>query len=126
MTIQASQSNEKDAEWTDVAVIKNEKGGRSFTASYDFDLADYKDGKLYIKAFAVDAAGNTGVDSPVYAYVIDKTAPEAPTAFKASSDANAIELKWEAYEDKTDSAKFSLYRSEKEDGEDTTILESVD
>ena len=126
VTIQASQSNEKDAEWSDVAVIKNEKGGRSFTASYDFDLADYKDGKLYIKAFAVDAAGNTGVDSPVYAYVIDKTAPEAPTAFKASSDANAIELKWEAYEDKTDSAKFSLYRSEKEDGEYTKILDSVD
>lgn len=126
VTIQASQSNEEGAKWTDVAVIKNENGGSSFTASYALDLADYKDGKLFVKAFAVDAAGNTGVESPVYAYIVDKTAPAAPTAFKASSDANAIELTWEAYEEKTESARFSLYRSDKEDGEYTKILDRVD
>lgn len=122
VTIQASQSNEKDAEWSNAAVISNEKGGAYFSTSYTLDLTAYADGKLYLRAFAVDKSGNTGELSAVYEYVIKRTAPEAPTKFSASSDSNAIELKWEPYEDKTESAYFSLYRSDAEDGDYKAIL----
>ena len=123
VAIQASQSNEKDAKWSDVAVIKNENGGAYFNASYELDLTPYAEGKLYLRASASDAAGNKGELSAVYEYIVKRTAPAAPTKFSASADSNAIELKWEPYEDKTESAYFSLYRSDKEDGEYAAILE---
>ena len=122
VTVQASQSNEKDAKWADAAVIANENGSAYFNASYELDLTPYAEGKLYLRAFAVDKAGTKGELSAVYEYIIKRTAPAAPTKFSASSDANAIELKWEPYEEKTDSAFFSLYRSDKEDGEYAPIL----
>lgn len=122
VTIQITDSNAKDAEWKDIATIENEKSGEFFNASYTLDLADYADGTIYLRAFATDGAGNVGETSAVYEYIVDKTAPAAPTAFKASSDANAIELAWEVYENKVDSVYFSLYRSEEEDGEYTKLL----
>ena len=109
VTLQASQSNEKDAKWSDVAVIKNEQGGAYFR-------------KLYLRAFATDVSNNKGELSAVYEYVVKRTPPAAPTSLKASSDSNAIELSWEPFEDKAESAAFSLYRSDKEDGEYTEIL----
>lgn len=123
VTIQITDSNAKDAEWKDVATVENANGGEFFNASYTLDLADFADGTIYLRAFATDEAGNVGETSAVYEYIVDKTAPAAPTAFKASSDANAIELTWEVYENKVDSVYFSLYRSEEEDGEYVKILD---
>ena len=123
VTLQASQSNAKDAKWSDVAVIENENGGSYFNASYSLDLADFKEGKIYLRAFAADSSGNKGELSAVYEHIIKRTAPAAPTKFSASSDSNTIELKWEPYEDNTESAYFSLYRSDAEDGEYAVILE---
>ena len=122
VTLQASQSNEKDAKWSDVAVIKNEQGGAYFRAEYALDLKAYAEGKLYLRAFATDVSNNKGELSAVYEYVVKRTPPAAPTSLKASSDSNAIELSWEPFEDKAESAAFSLYRSDKEDGEYTEIL----
>ena len=124
VSLQASQSNDKDAKWNDVAVIKNENGGSYFRAEYALDLTAYAEGKLYLRAFAVDTSNNKGELSAIYEYIVKRTAPAAPTSLKASSDSNAIELTWEPYEDKAESASFSLYRSDKEDGEYTAILTS--
>ncbi len=124
VTIQSASSNAKDAKWTDLTTVNNENGGSIFNVSYPIDLTDYKDGKVYLRAYAVDAAGNKGETSAVFEYIIDKTAPDAPTKFKVSTDASAIELSWEAYEKNEDSVAFSLYRSDKEDGEYVKILDN--
>lgn len=126
VSIQASQSNEKDAKFTDVTVIKNTEGGAGFSSSYSLDLSAYKEGKIYLRAFAKDTAGNVGEFSAIHEYVIDRTAPAAPTAFSASAEADTIELKWEPYENNADSEFFSLYRSDMADGEYTPILEKSD
>lgn len=126
VSVQASQSNEKDAKFTDVAVLKNENGGPSFYSNYSLDLSKYEEGNIYLRAFAKDTAGNVGEFCAVHEYVIDRTAPAAPTAFSASSEADTIELKWEPYENNIDSARFSLYRSDKEDGEYAPILTNSD
>lgn len=125
VTLQVSQSADADAEWTDVAVFENSAMSAAFTADYALDLESYSDGKIYVRAFAEDAAGNKGETSAVYEYIVDKTAPEAPTAFSASSDENTVSLTWEVYENNIDSAAFSLYRSTEEDGEYVKILDKV-
>lgn len=125
ITIQISTDSGEDAEWKNLAVVKNESAGKNFSASYNLNLDSYSDGKIYIRAFAVDSAGNTGEPSAVYEYIIDKTAPDAPKSLEASSDANEIQLKWKPFDDNTDSVAFSLYRSTSENGEYTCILKNA-
>ncbi|MCM1133185.1 MAG: fibronectin type III domain-containing protein [Ruminococcus flavefaciens] len=125
VTIQTSADNGESAEWTDLAVVANESAGTYFGASYKMNLADYSDGTIYVRAFATDTAGNIGEPSAVYEYIVDKTAPKAPTTLESSSDANEIQLKWQAFDNKADSVAFSLYRSTSKDGEYTCILSNA-
>ncbi|MDE7225343.1 MAG: fibronectin type III domain-containing protein, partial [Ruminococcus sp.] len=122
VTIQTSTESGDNAEWKNLSVIKNESAGNSFSTSYKMKLDNYSDGKIYVRAFASDSAGNIGEPSAVYEYIVDKTAPDAPKSLESSSDANEIQLKWLPYDDKTDSVAFSLYRSTSKDGEYTCIL----
>ncbi|MDE5992957.1 MAG: hypothetical protein K2G87_07910, partial [Oscillospiraceae bacterium] len=82
ITIQTSTDNGDDAEWKSFAEIKNESTGNSFAASYALNLDNYSDGKIYVRAFAADSAGNVGEPSAIYEYIVDKTAPKALTSLE--------------------------------------------
>lgn len=125
ITVQISDSESDDGEWNDIAVIENPGVGARFDGSFELDLSAYDDGTVYIRAFAEDTAGNVGEASAKYEYIIDKTAPDAPADLSVSSDSNAVQLKWKAYENNADSAAFSLYRSTEADGEYVKILDNT-
>lgn len=123
VVIQTAAEIGEEAEWTNAAVIENTGSGQYFNPAHELDLSGFSDGKIYVRAYAEDIAGNVGEPSPAYEYIVDKTAPEAPVSLKASSDASEIQLIWQAHENNIDSVYFSLYRSSEEDGEYTKILD---
>jgi len=125
VTVQTATAKGEDAVWTDAAVIENTGSGQYFYASHNLDLSTFSDGTVYVRAFAEDSAENVGEPSAVYEYIVDKTAPDAPSSLTASSDASEIQLLWQAHENQIDSVSFSLYRSTEEDGEYTKILNSA-
>lgn len=125
VVVQTALSKAKDAVWTDNAVIENTENGQYFHVSHDLDLSSFKDGNVYVRAYAVDSAENKGDVSAVYEYIVDKTIPAAPDSLKSSADASEIQLMWQAHENKEDLVGFSLYRSTEKDGEYTKILDNA-
>ncbi len=125
IVVQTALSKDKSAVWTDTAVIENTGNGQYFYASHNLDVSSFKDGNVYVRAYAVDSAENEGDVSAVYEYIVDKTVPSAPDSLKSSADASEIQLMWQAHENKEDSVGFSLYRSTEKDGEYTKILDNA-
>ncbi|MBR5513610.1 MAG: fibronectin type III domain-containing protein [Ruminococcus sp.] len=125
IVVQTALSKDKNAVWTDTAVIENTGNGQYFHASHNLELTDFKDGNVYVRAYAIDSAENKGDVSAVYEYIVDKTVPDAPVSLESSADASEIQLMWQAHENKEDSVGFSLYRSTEKDGEYTKILDNA-
>ena len=91
----------------------------SKTATYSFnvDVAEFNDGSIYVRAVAIDFAGNvsdTSSDAPFVEYMIDKTAPSSPTNLVATSTDNAIYLAW-LQGSEEDLSTYSVYRSTEKD-----------
>lgn len=107
VTIQASIDN---SNWKNVAQIAA-NGKATVVAEYDLDLSAYNDGKLYIRAYAVNSRNiSSDVESsPVMEYTIDSTAPAVPSGVVINLYNSQIEIKWDSPKDK-DTSYFKVYR----------------
>ena len=112
--------------WKKVTVIENPTSTlNSFTAAYSLDVTGYPEGKLYVRAYAEDLAGNKGTveNASVFEYMVDRTAPAAMETLKAVQNDSCIELQWE--EADTDVDYYRLYRADGEDGEFRLIADRI-
>lgn len=117
--------------WTEEANIDVNKVGTRVTVNYTLNLADYAEGLLRVRPVAIDFAGNESDQSeaaPFVDYIVDRTAPAAPTLLNAIGNYTSILVTWEKGEEE-DLGTYSVFRATSEDGNYTQIasnLKSVD
>ncbi len=118
------QASSDKAVWTDVASV-NAGGRANETAASDIDLTGYADGELYLRAYAEDAAGNSGnaEDSPVISITVDNTAPEVPYEVAVNTENSIIELGWNTAENSADTEYFRIYRRVNDESDYTLIAD---
>ena len=110
ITVQTSRNG---ADWTDCITETYSDVSRVQTASVDLDLSTLDEGVLYVRGICADAAGNvstTGEDAPYTQYMIDKTAPAAPSGVTATGGCGYIEIAWEQGSEH-DLGTYSIYRA---------------
>lgn len=112
ITIQCSKDREQ---WTDLAVINPENAPANATVNYKWDLSNAAEGPIYVRAFAVDSAGNSGQYSASYEYRVDRTGPAQPLGFTAVASSGYITVSW-LKNSEEDIIGYNLYRSEAENG----------
>ncbi|WP_083878619.1 Ig-like domain-containing protein [Acetivibrio cellulolyticus] len=114
--------------WTDIATITNSYYNTDFTAMYEYNVSGLAAGKIYIRPVAIDPAGLTSktTESFTYAeYVIDHTAPAAPSGIYAEPEPGLITLKWQQNAE-TDLKSYKVYRAENADGPFTLLAQDVE
>ena len=116
--------------YTSLAVITDEAVSQTKQFSYTMNLSEIPEGKIYIKFIAYDHAGNRsalmeGGREVTACYIIDRTAPDAPTGVYAAGENGNIKLSWDsAVED--DVKYYNIYRAEQENGEYTLRYERLE
>ncbi len=81
------------------------------TVKYDLDTSKYQEGKVYVRAYAVDTSGNLGDKEQVMIeYIIDHSSPTKVDKLTVSGEEGSIYLKWNEPVD-NDVAGYRLYRS---------------
>ena len=108
--------------WTDYETIEFSGNKQTETASVTFDIESIGEGAIYIRGVAEDIYGNTGDSSqnaPYVQYIIDLTAPSAPSGVNTNAITGAIEIKWDMGTEE-DIDDYIVYRST--DGENFTKL----
>lgn len=121
VTIQASTDS---STWKDIAKI-DANGKASAVIEYNLDLSAYNDGKLYIRAYAVNSR-NISSDietSAVMEYTIDSSAPAVPSGLEISLYNSQIEIRWDLPED-DDTEYYRIYRKTDADNEFTLIKDN--
>lgn len=88
------------------------------TYTYTIDLSWYAEGSIFVRAIAMDFTGNrsdTSDAAPYTEYIVDKTAPEAPTGVSANGNDGYITVSW-SIGDEADLGKYFVYKSTSLDG----------
>ena len=101
------------ASWTDISTSEYDTRAASKTYSYSVSLADYEDGSVYLRGVATDFTGNvsdTSADAPYSEYIVDKTAPAAPTSIAVTGMDTYIRLTWSQGPEE-DIGKYFVYKS---------------
>ncbi|MDR0468812.1 MAG: PKD domain-containing protein, partial [Peptococcaceae bacterium] len=99
--------------WVSVFAAEYSTPQKKQTASYAIDLMTYSEGPIFVRAIAVDYAGNISDSSssaPFVQYIIDRTPPAAPTGVQAAGRNGSIEVSWLKGTEK-DLWCYSVYRS---------------
>lgn len=99
--------------WQDQAEISASGNSSTETVDYSLDLTSLEEGNLFVRAIAVDRAGNQGDSSsetPYVQYVIDRSAPAVPQNVVAIVNTGAIEIAW-SMGTEADLGNYVLYRS---------------
>ncbi len=80
------------------------------------DVSDMEDGNLFVRAVPVDYAGNRGdeTNTTYVQYIIDHTAPDAPSGVSAKQENGSIKVTWA--NPGGDVTAFDVYKAEREDG----------
>ncbi|MGN1417991.1 MAG: fibronectin type III domain-containing protein, partial [Acutalibacteraceae bacterium] len=118
-------SEDKEA-WTTV-YTETFSSKSSATCSAEIDVSGEKEGSLFVRAVATDSFGNVSDESETAAYVeyyIDHTAPLSPENVSAVGYDGYIGISWEQGSE-SDLAKYSLYRSEEENGTYELLSSSI-
>lgn len=99
--------------WQDQAEISASGNNTSETVAHTLDISSFEEGNLFVRAIAVDRAGNQGDSSsetPYVQYAIDRTAPAVPQNVSVSVNTGAIEIAWSMGTEE-DLGDYVLYRS---------------
>jgi fibronectin type 3 domain-containing protein len=110
ITLQISRDK---SSWEDVYSSDFPPAQRVRSLSYALDASGLAEGSLYVRALAWDRAGNasdSGPLAPLTEYVIDRTAPAAPSAPQATPVDGSVYLVWEQGPEK-DLYDYVVYRS---------------
>lgn len=75
-------------EWTSL------KTATADTCTATLDTTTISDGKIQVRAIAVDTSGNASVGTPVYTYTVDNTGPSKVTDISYTSTSTTITLAW--------------------------------
>lgn len=124
MTIQKSTDA---VNWTNVHTKTFSSTSNKTTYTYVVSLADEEEGYFYLRTIATDASSNksdTSTEAPYVQYLVDKTAPNAPTGVKATGHDGYISIEWQQGKE-SDLGKYSVYRATSIDGEYTCIASSL-
>ena len=113
--------------WIDVKTFTPSSVQKTVTFSHTIDVTDKEEGPLYIRALAMDAAGNvsdTSDNAPYVEHRIDHTSPLNPANFAVSAETGYISLRWDQGTE-TDLAYYKVYRSETENGEYAVVADKL-
>ena len=68
-------------------MLNADTNSSNYTFKYNLSLSEYKEGSLYIRGIVSDSYGNKTQKSDYtqYEYIVDRTAPAAPTGVSAES-----------------------------------------
>lgn len=106
------------SQWTTISTKTYIQKSYTQTYAYTIDLSMYESGSLYVRAIATDFSGNisdTSNAAPYTEYVVDKTAPNAPTNVVATGNDGYITVSW-SMGTESDLGKYLVYRSTSIDG----------
>ncbi|MGM9524314.1 MAG: PKD domain-containing protein [Faecousia sp.] len=95
----------------------------SQTCKYTVHSAQYEEGYIYLRAVATDGSGNVSKEDGTAAYngyLIDRTAPTAPTGVSATGCNGYIAVAW-TQGTEADLGTYSVYRATTADGTYTRI-----
>ena len=124
VTVQVSTDN---LDWTDIYTQTFDEPIQTRTVGCTLPLGDYEEGLLWVRAVALDGAGNqssTGTDAPYVQYYIDHTPPEAPQSIMAAGQGGCIQISWEQGTE-SDLGTYSVYRCETANGEFLLLEENL-
>ncbi|MHC1685189.1 MAG: PKD domain-containing protein [Clostridiaceae bacterium] len=100
--------------WKDIsAEITTTKIQSASTFSYNFDVSKIKEGSCYVRAIAKDEASNvsdSSSDAAFVEYIIDRTAPSAPSGFEVEPSVGNIEINWSKGSE-SDLNNYRVYRA---------------
>ena len=119
MTIQTSTNT---IVWKDYKSFILSGINKTETVSETISLDNLPEGDLYIRAIAVDAAGNKSDSSesaPYVQYIVDRTAPKTPENLKADAITGAIQITWDMGTE-NDIDGYQVLRST--DGKNYTVI----
>ena len=105
--------------WVTEGTVNSDSPKNSESFKYRINLANKKEGSLFVRPVAVDTSGNESDKSesaPFSEYIVDKTAPAAPQNVEAVPHDGYMEIKW-VQGSEEDLNLYSVYRSEEENGE---------
>ena len=129
LEIQVSTDNNK---WNKIAVLNADTNSSSYTFKYNLSLSEYKEGSLYIRGIVSDSYGNKTQESDYtqYEYIIDRTAPAAPTGVSAESGlteggSSFVCVSWNAFENDSSFSYYRVYRSTEKEGNYTLIKDRL-
>jgi len=106
--------------WHDLAVVEK-TAATTNTFKYTWDVSEIREGKVYVRVRAYDAAGNENVyvneknEILTNCYQIDRTAADAITDLKAEGCAGYVSLTWTAPKAE-DVAYYKIYRADETSG----------
>lgn len=117
-TLEYSSDN---IQWNKIRTETYSDGAAVQKISARLNLSNIPEGLLYVRATAVDLAGNM-TENPVYVqYMVDKTAPEAPSGVTATGCSGYVELRWNS---DMDAVSYRITRSETENGTFVPVSET--
>lgn len=111
------QTSTDGTTWTDLRTQTFSIDRKAFEVYQWVPLADFGEGYVYVRAIAIDRAGNSSDSSssaPFTQYIVDRTAPAAPTGVEANILPGQVEIRW-LQGSEPDLNRYFVYRSE--DGE---------
>ncbi|MFZ3171039.1 MAG: fibronectin type III domain-containing protein [Carboxydocellales bacterium] len=117
VTIQISRDR---TEWFDLTTVNPQNAPAQAVVAYRWDVSQETEGTLYVRALAVDTAGNIGQASPAYEYRIDHTGASAPVGFNVEASSGYLTISWQRASE-ADAVSYSLYRSEEVNGPYTLL-----
>ncbi len=118
------QISKNGVNWEDYSTKTFSGNNRKETVYLTLDVSAWEDGYCYVRGIPKDASGNEGDSTstaPYVQYIVDHTAPVAPTGLADNSTAGLIEISWDMAKE-SDINGYNVYRST--DGETYSILKS--
>lgn len=113
--------------WMNLAELTAGTIEKQHVFEYKFDVSQVPEGKVYVRAYAYDMAGNeSNVDQdPIENYFyVDRTAPMKTEGLKAEGKSGYVSLNWTKTYDE-DFFGYHVYRAEEEIGNYKLIAENL-
>lgn len=118
------QTSPDEIEWSDAVTLKAKTPSKTVSFEYSLYLGQFEEGPLYVRGIAYDGYGNaTPINhATTYQYVVDRTAPDAPTGVRGESATPEennlcyVNVSWNPVTGDNSMGHYNVYRSDSEGG----------